>query len=154
MLLRVSMFDVSKHKSAISTIIFWLTCHVVVDTKAEFFTLLEVGMACIAVNLPSLWFLVSKVTPESVLRSIRSMISLASIRSGGSNKSYTRQTKSYPTEGGEASSASSTSRSHLAGTDEISTEMHTMYNPGIGKSPPLPETVHVTKSFSQTEDYV
>ncbi|CAG8957410.1 hypothetical protein HYFRA_00011391 [Hymenoscyphus fraxineus] len=50
-------------------------------TRAFFFTMLETGISLVAVNLPTLWFLSKSVTPEAILQSIRSVISLASLRS-------------------------------------------------------------------------
>jgi len=38
--------------------------------------MLESGLALVAVNLPSTWSLVSKITPEAILRSLRSLISI------------------------------------------------------------------------------
>lgn len=77
---------------------YWLY-HSIINTKALFLSLLEVGMACIAVNLPSMWFLISHVTPEAVLRSIRSVVSLQSLRSTKSRQSLkdkTMRSSSYP----------------------------------------------------------
>ncbi|KUI67586.1 hypothetical protein VM1G_02813 [Cytospora mali] len=53
-------------------------------TRAFFFTMLEIGISLVAVNLPSLWLLFTSISPEKVARSIRSVLSLASLRSGGS----------------------------------------------------------------------
>ncbi|KAI0484785.1 hypothetical protein GGR56DRAFT_615469 [Xylariaceae sp. FL0804] len=53
-------------------------------TEAFYFTILEAGISLISVNLPTLWFLFTSVTPDTVVRSIRSMLSLPSI---GSNRS-------------------------------------------------------------------
>lgn len=46
--------------------------------------MLETGFTLIAVNLPSFWSIVSKVSAESIIRSVRSLVSLGSIRSEGS----------------------------------------------------------------------
>ncbi|RAL65497.1 hypothetical protein DID88_001063 [Monilinia fructigena] len=40
------------------------------NTKSIFLSLLELGLSCIAVNIPSLYYLSNKVTPENVLRSL------------------------------------------------------------------------------------
>jgi len=66
------------------------------DTQAIWFSMLETGFTLIAVNLPSLWSIVSKVSPESIVRSVRSILSLTSLRSegsqGGNNaRPYTRK---------------------------------------------------------------
>ena len=54
------------------------------NTTQTFMWILEAGFALIAVNLPSLWWLRQKVQPEKVLVSVRSLISLRSIRSSSS----------------------------------------------------------------------
>ncbi|KAF2151900.1 hypothetical protein K461DRAFT_279413 [Myriangium duriaei CBS 260.36] len=56
------------------------------QTKAAYLTHLEAGISLVAVNLPSLWLLFSKVVPETALRSIRSVLSLSSLRSGKSDR--------------------------------------------------------------------
>jgi hypothetical protein len=56
------------------------------NTSWAYFVILEAGLTIIAVNLPSLWYYLAGVTPEGVLRSIRSVISLGSGR-GGSQSS-------------------------------------------------------------------
>ena len=54
------------------------------DTETIFWSNLEAGLSLLAVNLPSLWAYVNKPSPESIINSIRSAISLRSFRSGGS----------------------------------------------------------------------
>ena len=54
------------------------------NTTETFMWILEAGFALIAVNLPSLWWLRQKVQPEKVLASVRSLISLRSMRSSSS----------------------------------------------------------------------
>jgi hypothetical protein len=44
--------------------------------------MLEAGISLVAVNLPTLWFLFHALTPESIIRSLRSVLSLSSLRSG------------------------------------------------------------------------
>ncbi|CAD6442820.1 b50132ee-9268-4965-8904-ec1ac1c8e270 [Sclerotinia trifoliorum] len=44
--------------------------------------ILEAGLTIVAVNLPSLWYYLAGVSPERILRTVRSVISLRSIRSG------------------------------------------------------------------------
>lgn len=55
------------------------------QTRAAYMTMLEQGISLVAVNLPSLWFLLNKITPEKALRSVRSVFSLSSIRSNRSS---------------------------------------------------------------------
>ena len=55
------------------------------DTESIFWSNLEAGLSLLAVNLPSLWAYVSKASPEGIIASIRSIISLHSLRSNGSS---------------------------------------------------------------------
>ena len=55
------------------------------NTTQTFMWILEAGFALIAVNLPSLWWLRQKVRPEKVLASVRSLISLRSMRRSSSS---------------------------------------------------------------------
>ncbi len=77
---------------------------------------LELGIMAVAINLPSIWVVFAKIGPESIIRSVRSAISLASIgsrRSGGSDgsrgqntdaqKSATSISSSTPLPGGQFS---------------------------------------------------
>ena len=64
------------------------------STQLAYFNILEAGMVIIAVNLPSLWYYVNNVTPKSVLRSVRSFLSLGSQRTTSHNST---QLDSKPT---------------------------------------------------------
>ena len=55
------------------------------DTESVFWSNLEAGLSLLAVNLPSLWAYVNKASPESIIASIRSIITLHSLRSNGSS---------------------------------------------------------------------
>lgn len=54
------------------------------NTTETFMWILEAGFALIAVNLPSLWWFRHKIQPEKILVSVRSFISLRSMRSSSS----------------------------------------------------------------------
>ena len=60
----------------------------VTDTQAVWFSLLETGLALIAINLPSIWGLTSHISIGSVLRSVRSLLSIHSHDSSGSSRRY------------------------------------------------------------------
>lgn len=60
----------------------------VTDTQAVWFSMLETGLALIAINLPSIWGLTSHISIGSVLRSVRSLLSVHSHDSSGSSKRY------------------------------------------------------------------
>ena len=121
-----------------------------------YLTVMEAGLSCIAVNLPSLWFIFHKATPEGVLRSVRSMISLASIRSGGSRDSRGKsnhKSNNYPNMDQNESAASS-SQSHLERPDAIPIETHALYDIEA-KHTPVPSgmgnrDVQVTQTISQS----
>lgn len=55
------------------------------NTTQTFMWILEAGFALIAVNLPSLWWLKHKIQPERVLASVRSALSLRSMRSSNND---------------------------------------------------------------------
>lgn len=50
-------------------------------TLVFFYSVLELGVSLISVNLPSLWFFVHSISPGMVLRSISSKLSFSSLRS-------------------------------------------------------------------------
>lgn len=52
-------------------------------TLVFFYTLLELGVSLIAINLPSLWFFVPSISPDRIIRSISSKLSFSSLRDGG-----------------------------------------------------------------------
>ena len=52
-----------------------------VTTEAAYLTMLEVGTSLVAVNLPTLWFLLSSSSSKKALRTLRGMLSLTSMRS-------------------------------------------------------------------------
>lgn len=54
--------------------------------------MLEMGMSLIAVNIPSMWLLLSHIVPEKITRGLQSMTSLSSLSSGrNSNRAYEKQ---------------------------------------------------------------
>lgn len=92
-----------------------LTFIAVVNTKSIYLSELEAGLSLIAVNLPSLWMLFSKIMPEKILRNVRSMISLLSNRFRSSSRRG-RQSQIYslaPPLGKEQKATSNSSRCHL-----------------------------------------
>jgi hypothetical protein len=116
---------------------------------------MESGLSCIAVNLPSLYFLFSKVTPENVLRSVRSMISLASIRSGGYHNKSVNPQEGYSGVG-KSHSATSSSQLHLARPDAGIVETHAMYEfESTSKKRSMEiDNVQIIQSISQRSDYI
>lgn len=93
-----------------------LTFIAVVNTKSIYLSVLEAGLSLIAVNLPSLWVLFSKIMPEKVLHNVRSMISPASSRFRSFSRRGT-QSQMYslpPPLGKEQKTISNSSRCRLA----------------------------------------
>ncbi|PQE28631.1 plasma membrane Pth11 protein [Rutstroemia sp. NJR-2017a BBW] len=118
-----------------------------INTRIGFFIILEAGLSCIAVNLPTLYFLTGKVSPEHVLRSVRSMLSLRSIRSeAGSQRSHTYSAKGSP------GSAPNSSLSHLAPTNGVHIETHTMNDLESRGKYDMHDDVNVTKTISQVSE--
>ena len=88
-----------------------------VNTETIYLAVLECGLSLIAANLPSLWYLVSHISPEKMLRSLQSIISLRFKRSAGSGHgeaSPNRQSSHY-----DKRSASSSSHSHILQHDAL-----------------------------------
>ena len=127
----------------------------VVNTKAIYLSVLETGLCLIAVNLPSLWFLFSKVKPESVLRSVRSMISLRSNRSAASSQGK-GGTQSHPSSLGKNQHDSSSSKTHLALPDAQSVQTYAMRDLEYEEyGPPMPlGKIQVTGRIFQSAEHV
>lgn len=118
------------------------------DTLAVYWSILEAGVCLLAVNLPSLWFYSSKLSPERMLASIRSAISLGSIHSDRSQRSRTGATQLD----GSSSINSKSSRLNFLATE--SAEAHAMYDVESQKETPMPGTIKVKSTVVQTERQV
>ena len=95
-----------------------------VNTETIYLAVLECGLSLIAVNFPSLWYLLSHTSPEKMLQSLQSIISLRSERSAGSGHgeaSPNRQPSHY-----DKRSASSSSHSHILQHDALHMESYVM----------------------------
>ncbi|TGO14436.1 hypothetical protein BTUL_0053g00350 [Botrytis tulipae] len=114
------------------------------NTKSIYLSILEVGLSCVAVNLPTLYYLSHKVTPENVLRSVRSIISLRSIGSQNS-KGYQKSKSSKDNQ-----SVESPSLSNLRPDDVMAIETHAMYDLESTGQVSVPNDVHATKTLSQS----
>lgn len=62
------------------------------NTQIVYYAILEAAFNIVAINGPSLWYLVAGVPPERVLHSIRSIISLGSGHRPDSSKSSVERT--------------------------------------------------------------
>ena len=85
---------------------------IVTITKGLYFSMLEGGMSLVAVNLPSLSFLMSKKAPGISLHSLRSIFSLHS-QASSNLPSASNSTTYIAQKGGVKNSFSVSSRSNL-----------------------------------------
>ena len=110
------------------------------DTQLLFWSMLEGGLALIAVNLPSIWGLFTKISPEAVLRSVRSAVSLGSRGSGDSKNSRSSHENIVHKDGREY------------GAEAYA--MHDMDMANHNQQQPLPESIVVSNSITQTDSMV
>lgn len=141
------------------------------DTRLAFYVILEAGMNLIAVNLPSLWYFVAGVSPEGIVRSVRSILSLrsprgsqTSLRSTGSKRKGQNPAKNHP----RASIDTGSSQAELAGLhgaqvafpEGKSVEAYAMTSLPDGKEygpddrPPLKDGIRVTRTLDRKEEHV
>ena len=95
-----------------------------VNSEKIYLAVLEYGLSLIAVNLPSFWYLLSHTSPEKMLRSLQSIISLRFERSAGSGHggaSPNRQPSHY-----DKRRISSSSHSHILQHDALHMESYIM----------------------------
>ncbi|CAG8955511.1 hypothetical protein HYFRA_00009463 [Hymenoscyphus fraxineus] len=117
------------------------------DTEAIWFSMLETGFTLIAVNLPSLWSIISNFSPESIVRSVRSLISLRSMRSDGSHDGSS--TRPYPRK-----NSSSTQGIELVAPEDtadfsITVETQKSKDTAYGYHNDLENGIHVQKTVQQ-----
>ncbi|KAL9073512.1 MAG: hypothetical protein Q9161_002933 [Pseudevernia consocians] len=114
------------------------------NTEPIYFTVLECGLSLVAVNLPSLSYLLSKTTPENILQSVRSIMSLRSESSAGHGNAqpsqYAKRNKT------------SSSHSHILPTNTPYMETHALHDlDDNGQGVDLPNgKIHVTEHMSHT----
>lgn len=122
-----------------------LISRAVANTKSIYLSVLEAGPSLLAVSLPSPWSLSSKIKPENIVRSVRSMISIWSGRSATSQSSL-----------GEASCLPSSSQSYLARPEDQSIETYAMHEiEDAMSSQQLPAAkIQITNRIHQTETHL
>lgn len=122
------------------------------NTQAGYYAFLEAGLSVVSINMPSLWYFAAGVTPERVLRSVRSIISLGSRPSQGSHgasKTSVNRT-GRDLEGGRSMETNS-SRSNLT---KNGVESYAMAD--IEPIPPVPHSensIGVERTFVRTEEH-
>ena len=113
------------------------------DTLEVYWSILEAGICFLAVNLPSLWPYGAKISPERMLASIRSIISLGSMHSDRSPRSGL--SGHQPLDGESVNSKSS--GLHLAPAEN--TEAHITYDVEAQKTIPPPGAIEVNSTVQQ-----
>lgn len=97
------------------------------DTRQLHLAVLENGLSLIAVNLPSLWGLLTKTGPERILRSVRSIFSRRPRQSSVTSMGKSRlRSRLFSLSNNEAVSISSSS--HVAHLKARSTEIYAMHD--------------------------
>lgn len=129
------------------------------NTQVAYYLILETGMTILAVNMPTLWYFRAGVTPEHIVRSIRSIVSLASIRSS---------TRGDSIKGGKASiqknsrdeTTSKSMDSTLSGSEFINhgstSKIEAIAMADVPARSPAddPKQIHVGSSFQRVEEEV
>ncbi|KAK5997695.1 hypothetical protein PT974_00050 [Cladobotryum mycophilum] len=113
-------------------------------TKSLYFIMLEAGMSLVAVNLPSIWLVLTTLAPESILRSVRSIVSLGSRGSKDSNELHHVANADAP--------KSSTSVASAAPFGEMSGESYAMHDIEQGVHDIPSGQIHVQRSMHLTEN--
>jgi len=131
--------------------------HAESNTQVAYFLILETGMTILAVNMPSLWYFLAGVTPEHVLRSVRSLVSLASGRSstrGGSSKGSKASIQKTSRDATTARSIDTTSsQSYLTNPGSTSkVETFAMTEMPVKLNSNDPEGIHVDRNFHRVEE--
>lgn len=102
--------------------------------------MLEAGISLLAVNLPSLWLIFVRVTPETILRSMRSVASLGSSRDSNRSKASSVRAKSSgdveSRRKSTTSASASSSSANKPGLDPTGAESHALCDV---ERPPVPE---------------
>lgn len=129
------------------------------NTQMAFYAILEAGFTIITVNLPSLWYFTAGVTPERILRSVRSIVSLGSRGSGShggsANRSKTsvHQTVRDPATGRSLDTGSS--RSNLTKLGDASTvETYAMTDMSGKREEMDTNGIRVERKFHRDEEQV
>ena len=120
------------------------------DTESIFWSNLEAGLSLLAVNLPSLWAYVSKASPEGIIASIRSAISLHLLHSNGNSNPSRSHIRLLDRDLGVPTSGVHTGIC----ADQHGIESHAMYDvEGQKERLPMPDgAIAVKKSFSKSNE--
>ena len=125
--------------------------HTESNTQIAYFNILEAGMTIVAVNLPSLWYYMKHSSPEGVLRSVRSKLSIGSHRS--SHESGRDSTDSGHQRGGQSVDTNSY-RSDFVESAKTLTEAYALTDIVAAPTPQASEDIYVNHSFQRTEEPV
>lgn len=103
------------------------------------------GVGIIAINMPSIWMVFASVTPDSIIRSIRSVVSLDSLGSRGSSRDRSNAE--------HLKSNSTSSFGPIAGSGSSSAEVGAYELGSTGGRSPVPVPagqIHISRSVQQT----
>lgn len=120
------------------------------DAESVYWSNLEAGLGLLAVNLPTLWGYVRNVSVRSLVASVRSIISLDTLRSNQGSRTR-RADVGLPEE--EASTAQSNRSDVQIFRHHNASELHNMHGIEQGR-PPLPDNAITGKTafgLSQNE---
>lgn len=104
------------------------------------------GVGIIAINMPSIWMVFASVTPDSIIRSIRSVVSLDSLGSRGSSRDRSNAEHLK-------SNNSTSSFGRIAGSGSSSAEVGAYELGSTGGRSPVPVPagqIHISRSVQQT----
>lgn len=117
-------------------------------SRSIFYSQLEMGISIVAVSLPSIWLLLISVTPETVMRSVRSLVSLVSLRSRESiNSREAKSGNKTKAESADKPNWSQSDASSVAGPAFVVTAQSGAQGSSIDVQD---ETIHVSRSVEQT----
>ena len=122
------------------------------NTQMAYYAILEAGFTIVTVNLPSLWYFTTGITPERVLRSVRSIISLGSRGSHSHARSKTslHQQVRDPAEGQSMDTGSSRSNLTKLGPSSV-VESYAMTDMNVNPVENDANGIRVERNFQRAE---
>lgn len=127
------------------------------ETQLAYCIILETSFTIVAVNMPSLWYYTAGIKPESVLRSVRSLVSLGSGR-GSQNNSF----KEIGTSTNKATQKDVTRSRQSLDTQNSTSSIKPWSTPVVetyamsdmDRTTPSTKDIHVERDFRLGEDQV
>ncbi|TAQ87879.1 hypothetical protein B7494_g3794 [Chlorociboria aeruginascens] len=127
------------------------------QTRLAYCIILETGFTIVAMNLPSLWYYMAGITPESIIRSVRSLVSLSSGHDSQNNsfkqiRTPTGKSSVDAVHTGRALDTTSASSIKLGSASTV--ESYAMTDLDIKSMPKGVEGIRIDLNFYRTEDPV